>query len=333
MSQIEDAWSTLRSEQRSEAGWHLRRVYADALFEIFAGLHQPDGTPGLILDVEASSVAPTIRRPESAGFRLETTLRGHSHSGRVRFLLSLSHSTYAHVFGVLCTDTADCAVAAESERSALSAFVDRLHIWQAFMARHGSDGLSENAVIGLMGELHILSDYVLPQIGLERAVASWSGPLGEVNDFNLAGGFLEVKATARQAPDVIVITNSDQLDISRGRIVLAHVRLRLDPDGATLPEMIAALREQLGAEAPARLQEFAALLMSAGYVDLHAENYPLRLKPDAVSFYEIKSDFPRLARSELRPGVVDCSYTINIASSASWSVPASVLSTLVRTSI
>ena len=330
MSGIDVAWDALRAEHRSEAGWHLRRIHAEAPCEILAGIHQPDGTPGLTVEVTAASVASNVRMPKSAGFRLDTMLRGHSHNGRMRVTLSLKHPAYANVFAVLAADTAACAAVESDERSALLSFVGRLHVWQAFMARHGPDGLSESAVIGLMGELHILNHYVAPVLGLDRALAAWSGPRGDPNDFTFVGGFLEVKATARQAPDAIAISSADQLDISRGRILLAHLRFRISSEGTTLPEMVEAIRTRLVTEAPARMSEFATLLLSVGYVDVHAENYGYRLTLDAVQFYEVGAGFPHIARGELRAGILDCTYRIGLDDCAPWAASDTAFASLMR---
>lgn len=328
MSGIDKAWDVLRAENRREAGWHLRRIHPDAPCAIFAGIHQPDSTPGLIIEIEAGSVPPDLRLPKSAGFRLETTLHGHAHHGRVRLALSLAQSAYAAVFAVLADDAAACAADVSDDHSALSGFVRRLHVWQDFMARHGPDGLSESAAIGLMGELHILNDYVAPAVGSEHAVAAWSGPGGEPNDFALPGGFLEVKATARQAPRAIMVTGADQLDNSRGRILLAHLRFRVSPDGTTLPELVETVRTRLAEEAPSSLSMFTEHLLSAGYVDVHAENYTARLTLDAVEFYEVKSGFPCIGRSDLRLGVLDCTYRIGLDACAPWAVSDDALSSL-----
>ncbi|WP_163613932.1 PD-(D/E)XK motif protein, partial [Klebsiella variicola] len=69
-------------------------------------------------------------------------------------------------------------------------------------------------------ELIFLRDELAPRVGLGAAVAMWAGPSGEPNDFALPGGFVEIKATTRQAPELIDIANADQLDDSRGRILL-----------------------------------------------------------------------------------------------------------------
>ena len=332
MSGIDNAWGSLRAEHRREKGWHLRRIHSEAPCEIFAAIHQPDSTPGLILEVDVDSVPPNLSMPKSAGFHLETILHGHAHHGRVQVTLSLAQSAYSAVFAVLADDAAACAAAEHDERSALSGFVRRLHVWQDFMARHGPDGLSENAVIGLMGELYILKDHVAPVLGSEHALAAWSGPEGEPNDFTLPGGFLEVKATARQVPKSIMISGADQLDNSRGRILLAHLRFRVSPDGTTLPELVETVRTRLAEEAPSSLSVFTAHLLSAGYVDVHAENYSARLTLDAVKFYEVKSGFPCIGRGDLCPGVLDCTYRIDLDACAPWAASHDALSSLMMVS-
>ncbi|MER8372376.1 PD-(D/E)XK motif protein [Mesorhizobium sp. M1406] len=330
MSPIDEVWAALRAENRPEPGWHLRRIHTEAPCEILAGIHQPDRVPGLIFEVDASAFPSGIRVPQSSGFRVDTSLIGHSHTGRVRIALSLAQAAYATVFSVLCSDTAGCAAAQTDERAALTSAIGRLHVWQAFMAKHGPDGLSENAVIGLMGELHILVEHVVPVLGVGDALSSWAGPRGEPNDFSFPGGYLEVKATARQAPNALTISNADQLDVARGKILLAHVRFRPSPEGLTLPGIVAKIRSWLASEAPAAIPEFASLLLAAGYVEAHQENYTLRLVPEGLQLFEVGDDFPHIRRSELRPGVLDCTYPVDLGACARWAAPPVALSSLIR---
>jgi hypothetical protein len=329
MSAVEEAWRALRDEDRDEPGWHLRRVHPGARCELFAGIRQPDGTPGLIVEIEAAMLPSTVRMPQSTGFRIDTALVGHSHLGRVRIALSLAHDAYAAVFSVLCTDAAGVAAKQADAASAVSAFVGHLHVWQAFMAHHGPDGLSETAVIGLMGELHVLADHLAPLLGLGRALDAWAGPRGEPNDFSLAAGYLELKTTARQAPDSLSISNASQLDISRGRILLGHLRFRPAANGPTLPEMVENIRTRLASEAPVAIPQFTALLLAAGYIDAHRDNYMLRLEPAGLQLFEVTAEFPHVAPDDLRAGIRDCSYTIDLGICASWAVPESALASLV----
>ena len=316
MTAVAEAWAALEDEGRREPGWHLRRVHPEASCEIFAGLRRPDDIPGLLLEIPADEVPSDLALPRSNGFVVEPILLGGSHGGVVRFALALTDRSYAAVFRVLCEDVAEAAAGGSTPRSALRSWTGRLHIWQAFMARHGSEGLSDSAVLGLIGELLFLRDELAPRTGLDSAVTMWAGPRGEPNDFALPGGFVEIKATARQAPELIEIANADQLDDRRGSILLGHLRLRPDSGGVTLPQLAADLRRRVAAEAPHRLADLDGLLLSAGYLNAHDDLYTRAYRRERLDLFTVSGTFPRLTRADFRAGVRSCSYTIELAACA-----------------
>lgn len=329
MNAVADAWATLEREDRREQGWHVRRVYPAASCQMLAGLHQPDGIPGLLLEVPVDQVPPELALPRSNGFVVEPVLLGGSHSGRVRFALALTEPSYQVVFTVLCEDVAIAAAEAPSSRSALRDWTGRLHVWQAFMARHGAGGLSETAELGLLGELLVIRDELTPRVGLAGALDIWTGPRGEPNDFALSGGFLEIKTTSRQAPEFLDIANADQLDERRGRILVGHLRMRPDADGMTLPLLASEVRSLLARDAPNRLVDFEDLLMAVGYVEAQADLYTRAYRHDRTDLFDVTGDFPRLARSELRAGIRSCSYTIELAACAPFAVVPALLDEMV----
>ncbi|MER9697008.1 PD-(D/E)XK motif protein [Mesorhizobium sp. M0146] len=311
-------WSALRLEGRGEAGWHLRRIHPMAPCEIFAGLRQPGGVQGLVLEVPIEAVAPDMDLPQSRGFSVEAQLLGSSHGGHVRLALALADPAYESVFATLCDHVAESAASALTARLGLREWLRQLHVWQEFMARHGPGGLSHEAVLGLIGELIILKDRLAPHLGTAAAIAAWAGPGGEPNDFELPGGYLEVKATSRQAPDTLQVSNLDQLDERRGLIMLASVRLRPDPGGMTLPGLVSELRRLTSVEPGRILADLNSRLLAAGYVDVHADLYPSTWIADRIEFYAVRDDFPRLTRLDVRPGVRSCSYSIAIADCAAY---------------
>lgn len=316
MSVAAAAWCALRGEARPESGWHLRRIYVAAPCEIFAGVRQPGDIQGLILEAPADAVPADIDLPRSRGFSLDAQLIGDGYDRRVRFTLALIDRAYGSVFAVLCDHVAEAARAAPNARMALREWIRQLHVWQEFMARHGPDGLSDQAMLGLFGELTILRDRLAPLIGVDAAIMAWAGPRGEPNDFELVGGCLEVKATSRQAPSLIQISNLDQLDDHRCTILLAIIRLRLDAEGASLPELISDLRGRMGDDQGRLLAEFNARLIAAGYVDVHANLYLTTWKTDRIDLYSIRDNFPRLTRRDVPGGVRDCSYSVTIVDCA-----------------
>lgn len=316
MSTATTAWDALLREGRREPGWHLRQIHIESPCEIFVGLCQPGNIKGLILETSVEAVPNDIDLPRSRGFQVDPQLLGTRQDGRVRFALALTDPTYQGVFAVLCDHVAEAAATASTARTALREWVRQLHIWQEFMARHGPDGLSDDAALGLFGELIILRDELFPRLGLDAAIIAWAGPRGEPNDFELPGGCLEVKATSRQAPSTLQISNLDQLDDHRSRILLANVRLRPDPAGSTLPDLVAELRGRLSDSRRQTLADFNARLIAAGYVDLHANLYQIPWMTDRIDLYVVKDGFPRLTRRNVHEGIRNCTYSVAIADCA-----------------
>ncbi|MEO8058361.1 MAG: PD-(D/E)XK motif protein [Burkholderiales bacterium] len=330
MTVVEEAWTALRLEGRAESGWHVRRIYRNATCEILAGVRQPGASPGLLLEVGVEDIPSGLTFPQSRGFAVDSVLLDGGAVGRARFALSLADPAYEAVFAVLCEDTAAAANAAARRRQALRDWVGRLHVWQEFMARHGSDGLSDAAIIGLYGELWFLRDRLAPRAGFELSIDAWSGPLGEPNDFALPRGFVEVKTTTRQAPELIEISDVDQLDDRRGRIVLAHVRLQSNPQGESLVQLVSSVRAVAAADGPGRLQRLNDLLLAAGYLDAHADQYTRTWHVSAVDLYSVADGFPRLRRDDMRAGVRNCRYVIEVSACAAHVVDGETLHALIQ---
>jgi hypothetical protein len=325
MTAVAEAWAALEAERRQEVGWHVRRVHPAAPCEVLAGMRRPDGIPGLLLEVPIDQVPPDLALPRSNGFTVETVLLGSGRDSVVRYSLALTDRSYGAVFTVLCEDVAEAAAKAPTPRAAVRNWTGRLQIWQAFMARHGSGGLADAAVTGLVGELIFLQNELAPRVGLCTAIVMWAGPHGEPNDFALPGGFVEIKATTRQAPELIDISNADQLDDSRGQILLGHVRLRLEGGGSTLPQLITGLRQRLAGEAPQWLADFDGRLLAAGYLSAHDDLYIRGYRCDRIDLFNVAGAFPRLTRADLGAGIRTCSYTIELAACAPFAVEPVVL--------
>ncbi len=330
MTVIEEAWKAIRVEQRSEHGWHVRRIYIGAPCEIFAGILQPESVLGLLIEVSVDDVPAGSTLPKSRGFEVDPVLLGGNDAGRVRFALKLSDPTYEPVFSVLCDDAARAAESEVRPRAAVRAWINRLHVWQEFMARYGFQGLSEVAALGLLGELLVMRSIVIPLGGSAAAVQAWSGPLGEPNDFAFSGGFIEVKSTTRQAPELIEISDIDQLDDTRGRIILAHAKLRPTAAGESLPQVISSLRTILARDSAEYLSRFDELLMNAGYLDEQAGIYDRTYELSSVDLFRVTGSFPRIRRADVCDGIRDLHYTIELAACSPYTVEKHELGRLLR---
>jgi hypothetical protein len=76
---------------------------------------------------------------------------------------------------------------------------------------------------------------------------------------------------------------------------------------------------------PDRVADLDRLLMAAGYVNAQADLYTRAFTCDRIEFYQVSGDFPRLKRSDLRPGVRACSYSIELRACAPYAAAPSAL--------
>ena len=71
---------------------------------------------------------------------------------------------------------------------------ERIKSWANFLIPTRT-GLSNSELIGLFGELYLLSEYLAPSLGAEESIRAWIGPEGKKQDFTLDNWSIEVKTT------------------------------------------------------------------------------------------------------------------------------------------
>lgn len=169
---------------------------------------------------------------------------------------------------------------------------DALADWRA-MFQAASIGMDREAVIGLVGELEILS-----RLGLadkNAALEAWWGPSGHMHDFyNNRGAAIEVKSTASLEGNLVHISNLDQLDPGDvSSLHLAVCSLRPDLRAPTLDERIRLLIAD-GFARDTLIQRVA----DAGHVFEAATTIDTRYAVKSTRLWEVNEGFPGLRRSE-----------------------------------
>jgi hypothetical protein len=169
---------------------------------------------------------------------------------------------------------------------------------------------------------------LLPVLG-GAAVMGWKGPDGAHQDFQFPAAWIEVKTTLAKQPQTVRIASERQLDDSRVPALFLHVLALETHEGgaATLPALVAEVRAAL-ATWPAARECFEDALLAVGYLDQHAlryagVGYAVRRTED----FRVRAGFPRIIEADLPTGVGDASYTLSLASCATFSVGSSTVAT------
>jgi hypothetical protein len=205
----------------------------------------------------------------------------------------------------------EAAAVGAAEPKLLQVFLSRLGAWQEFM-RKGSQSLSPEAEIGLVGELILLRAIIDEGVPLAAAIESWVGPLDGLWDFEIGTGALEGKATLSSVGFPVKIGSLEQLDDSvRQPLFLAGVRLRQAEAGQSLSRLVAEMRDVATGEAEA-MRLLDERLIAAGYFDLHANRYIRGFMLAEIRAVEVKAGFPRLTLGSVPFGVNKAMYEIDL---------------------
>lgn len=306
------AWSSLCGEGGDE-GWQTIAVTPSGPLELKAGRRAPDNSEALLVGFPAGRLAFAAKLPEGQGFVVQ---RVHLDDNEMLWLaLTRKSAGSKDLFcDMACnvTGALDDAVAASADvDKLLRVFIGRVGAWQEFM-RRGSQALSPEVEIGLVGELATLLQVIKDGVAVAVAVEGWLGPLDGVQDFELGVGALEVKATLSSAGFPAHIGSLEQLDDAvRRPLFIVGLRLRQTEGGLDLPGFVAAVRSA----AQEDLRAASALddrLVAAGYFDAHVDRYPRRFTVAGTLVIEVGDGFPRLTIGRVPAGVNKAAYDIDL---------------------
>ncbi|KGM39023.1 hypothetical protein JY96_00680 [Aquabacterium sp. NJ1] len=306
------AWSSLTGID-TEPGWQAIALPSAGALDVRAGRRSPDNAEAVLVGFPTVRLAVADKLPEGQGFTVERA----DPEGNGRLWLALTRKTAGstELFATMACDVVgalDEAVATGADEGKLvRVFIRRVGAWQEFM-RKGTQALSPESEIGLIGELTLLRAIIEAGVPAAPAIESWVGPLDGLQDFELGTGAVEVKTTLSSSSFPARIGSLEQLDDAvRQPLFMAGVKLRQTPGGQNLPEFVEAMRQAIKGELEAE-RVFTERLLVAGYIDSHADRYPRRFEHAGMRVVEVTNDFPRLTSGKVPAGIMRATYDIDL---------------------
>lgn len=327
-------WQDITDEQQRSGtpGLSVRRIDPQCADDLFAGVRMPAGTRVLLLRL---SSAPQLSRnalPQSRGFITHLARFEHDPEHCCNLVLEATEPAFNAVFGVLAADLVSHILARGRQETALSVFIASLQQWKHFFDASGPEGMSEEKLLGLLGELEFLRDFAIRHVPTAiTALGGWVGPDPLSKDFEYHGCAVEVKATAGREPVKVRINGERQLDdLGTGNLFLfVLLTERAAAGGTTVPELVQAIRILLPEGNPARVT-FEEKLFAYGYHDMHRARYDSsRFIVHGYRLFQVRAGFPRLT-ALLPEGVGDISYTVTLSACEPFRVREEVLTDLMR---
>jgi len=273
--------------------------------------------PPVVMEIDPGREEIELRTP-AAGSEPEVTpferlsLARVQRDGTAWFRLVVDARDMHYEAYVLLESIVDLLKSGASFRHAVSEAVSSLKDLLA-----GRSRLTEEKVLGLLGELLVLS-HAIDVLGEEAAITSWLGPMAEEHDFAFAEFDAEVKTTKSESR-VHVIGSETQLEPEPGRplylVSIQLTRAGLAEQGFTLPSLIADTRSRLDRSR----RTFDAVIEGLGWRDMDADLYKVRYQRRSTPrAYLVDEEFPAITSGRLdqvvpkRPHVASVTYRVNV---------------------
>jgi hypothetical protein len=198
------------------------------------------------------------------------------------------------------------------EEKLFQLFLSRIRAWQNFMGRSQDSLLSQEAEVGLFGEMIVLKQIVQTGVPPGAALEAWQGPLDGLQDYMIGSGAIEVKTTVAASGFLATISSLEQLDETlRSPLFVAAVRLALGGSGKTLPELALEIKGLLRSD-PDASGAFASCLVHAGYLENMSHKYLRRFTHSSTALLPVVTRFPRLTRQNVGMGIRSARYELDL---------------------
>ena len=301
------AWRSMTSTDTAE-GWRAIHIGSG---RCRAGVRFPANEEGLLVGFNIAAPGAS-ELPQGRGFSMARV--GDAPSGGFDLWLGVVRKPAAslEMFTLMAADllAAVNTGARSDELRAYHQLLSRVRSWQQFMERPRDRRLSDEEEVGLVGELSLLRRLLDTGTPVAAVMDYWKGPANGLRDFVTEALDIEVKATVSVNGFPARISSLEQLDdVSGRRVCLAAFRFSVQDTGQTLPEMIDAVRNEIGDQGRSA---FERSLLLAGYEDAYAAEYRRGFVPVDQRVFVMAEDFPRLSRSGTPLAVRSAEYELDL---------------------
>lgn len=310
MMSLDGRWSALLASNTDQ---FFQRIDDSHPLDIYIG-KEATGEPALLLVTDC-------KPPPSHQYQAIHLLSRSRQDRRWAVLFKLVKPELIKVFFLLCDDLVESCRRVPQGENPVARMMSRFTRWQRLLDR-GNDGLlSDQALRGLVGELIVLRDRVLPNHDVLAAMTAWVGPMGGDQDFSFVDRLIEVK-TIRSGATSVKVSSAEQLDMTTTpiRMIVVTVDDAETSSGNTFT--ILGLIEQIVSiieSSPDASDLFDTRLIEAGFV--RREEYGGRhFLLQGTRDYAVTTGFPVIVRSRIPQGIGRVEYEIGLDACAQFEV-------------
>ena len=221
---------------------------------------------------------------------------------------SLENNDLLEYFCTFCQDLLDSVRVISDDEVAYQTLRSRYYSWRQLF-RPDKARMSESEIMGLIGELLFLRDYMIPQRGIDVALDSWMGPEKTHKDFSDQKEWFEIK-TVSFGKESVRISSIEQLDSDIDGTLVVYELEKMSPsfEGIKLNHLVNNIIALL--TNTSQRETFMAKLQLFGFdFSNEYDNFVFALK--GTQNYRVDTaNFPRLHRSLLPDAISRAQYDL-----------------------
>lgn len=224
---------------------------------------------------------------------------------------SLTDNDNKELFFTFCEDIIEATRVASDKSHAYNTILNRYYSWKKMFSAP-KKMLSESEIMGLMGELLFLRDFLFEKYGKGEALNSWSGQELTHKDFSYNDKWYEVKAIHSGKTSVKISSLEQLQSINDGELVVFSLeKMSSSYDGIKINAL--ALNILTSLEFDAQKDQFLEAILSRGFTfdDNYDESVFALI---SMTRYLVNSSFPRLTSEDVNEAILKAQYDLSLAS-------------------
>ena len=280
---------------------YFSRVDADHLLELHIGL---DEHGRKAIELRANYTPRKVTGTAS----IEVNQYKKEEYNTIRF--SLCDPNISTLFYKFCEDLIEQTRFLHDKTEGYTAICNRFFQWKKLFVSERNKFLTENEIMGLIGELLFL-EAKAEEIGPNDALKGWSGQELTHKDFSYNEEWFEVKTVSRGKPTV-KISSLEQLDSEKdGELVVYFLEKMSEAyDGITLNKLVLQIADLFN-DSESKDDYLAKVALHGYAYNNFYDGFVYEVS--SCNKYYVDSTFPRLTRNNVPKDIAKASYEIILA--------------------
>lgn len=233
-------------------------------------------------------------------------------------LFSLLDNSFEEVFFRFCEDLIEMTMPLDDSAACYRLLRDRFLQWKKMFINAKRDLLTEFQILGLIGEILFLREFLIPKYGEKVALQGWSGQELTHKDFSYAKEWYEIK-TILDSSVSVKISSLEQLDSDLPGVLSVYKMEKMSPEfsGISLNSLV---QKMAASFSDSELRDrFLDKVSSQGFSFREEyDDFVYRKKENMLFSVDIK--FPRLTRRDIPEAILKATYEIALTEMAPFQI-------------